>query len=447
VLSGVHQADAGQIYINGEAVHIRDAQDAAKHGVAIVHQELSIFPHLSVAENVLANRQPGKGGFVDKKQMNAAAAKWLSEIGVDIDVSQPAQGLTTSFQQLIEIARAISMEPKILIMDEPTSSLSDTEVEALFRVLRELRDRGIGIVYISHKINEILSLTDDIWVLRDGQNSGRLVTAESGENDIVKLMVGRDVHFPFPPKADPAPAEVLLEVRNLSCGEKVHDVSFAVEKGKILGLFGLMGAGRTESARTIFGLEGKYQGEIYMKGEKLNVKIPKDAMKAGIAYLPEDRKKDGLFLEKSVRDNVVAAVLDKVSEGGWVKDRKIGEMADEAIQRFQVKVSSPLQLVGSLSGGNQQKVLIGKYYEADPDVLIIDEPTRGIDVGAKSEIHKQLRELANAGHAVVVISSELLEVLGLSDKIVVMCEGRTTGELVGDEMNEENAMKLATKFS
>ncbi|MDD3164456.1 MAG: sugar ABC transporter ATP-binding protein [Oscillospiraceae bacterium] len=446
VLSGIHQMDEGEIVIEGEQMHFSGPLDARAKGIAIVHQELSIFPHMTVAENVMANRQPSSGGFVKNAALNEEATKYLLELGVNINPRTRAGSLNTSHQQLIEIARAISMNPKILIMDEPTSSLSDKEIDKLFEILLDLKKKGLGIIYISHKMKEILTLADRITVLRDGKYSGDLARAEATEAEIIRLMVGRDSHFVFPPKSDAGPTKPLLSVRHLSCGDKVKDVSFEVEEGKILGLFGLMGAGRTESARTIYGLEGKYGGEIEMDGKVVAIRTPGDAIKEGLAYLPEDRKQDGLFLGMPVKDNIVANILKKVSPNGIVNEKIINDDATQMVAKFQIKVPTVATKVSSLSGGNQQKVLLAKYYKAEPRVLFIDEPTRGIDVGAKSEIHRQLRELANSGKAVVVISSELIEVMGLSDKIVVMCEGRVTGAVTGDQMNESNIMTLATKF-
>jgi len=446
VLSGIHSKDAGRIIIDGNEVHFNGPLDAQAMGIAIVNQELSIFPHMSVAENIMANRQPASGGFIKSQQLNAEAQKYLDELGVAISPRTKAGTLSTSVQQLVEIARAISMNPRILIMDEPTSSLSDKEINTLFTILLALKRKGLGIIYISHKIKEVLTLADHITVLRDGKNSGELDRAEADEHSIVKLMVGRESHFIFPHKAPEGVTKTVLSVRGLQSGEKVKDVSFDVTAGKILGVFGLMGAGRTETARTIYGLEGKYSGTIEMNGRMLNIRTPRDAIQAGIAYLPEDRKLDGLFLGMPVKDNIVAGILDKVAPGGMMKESLIARNANEMVEKFQVKVPSIATRVSSLSGGNQQKVLIAKYYKTNPQVLFIDEPTRGIDVGAKSEIHKQLRELADSGKAVVVISSELIEVMGLSDEIVVMCEGRVTGKVSGSDMTERNIMTLATKF-
>lgn len=445
ILSGVHQCDEGTIYIDGHETHMKDPLYAQKCGVAIVHQELSVFPNLSIAENILANRQPSKIGLIDNQKLNEKAEELLARIGVEFNVKARVSTLSVSQQQLVEIAKAISLNPKLLILDEPTSALSENEIKILFSMLRLLKEKGIGIVYTSHKIREVLEIVDRIVVLKDGEKSGEINVEDADEDKIVKMMVGRDVRFVFPDKAPDQPGNTVLEVNELRSGNKVKGLSFRVEEGRILGVFGLMGSGRTEMARAIYGLE-KHTGDIIMNGKHLKINIPADAMAAGIAYLPEDRKLDGLFLDMAVKNNIVTSILSKVSKSGFLSEKLISDVTDDMVEKFRIKISGKNQKVGNLSGGNQQKVLLSKYFKANPKVLIVDEPTRGIDVGAKSEIHRLLRELANAGHAVVVISSELIEILGLSDRTIVMCDGRITGEVFGSDMTEEKIMAMATAF-
>ena len=444
VLSGVHQMDEGEILMEGKSVKIENPLASQLMGISIIYQELSVLDNMNIAENIFLGREKRSGRvFVDKKTMHAEARRLLDEVGLDVDTYTMAGELSTAQKQMIEVAKALSFNSKIIIMDEPTSSLTETETDILFGIIRKLREKGVAIVFISHKLAEIFAITDEVAILRDGVSAGRMVTAGCTENDIIKAMVGRDVDDLYP-KQTAAIGNVVLEVKNLSTKDFLKDINFQLRAGEILGFAGLVGAGRSEVMRAVFGIDPKETGEIYIKGKKVEIKTPKDAMLQGMGFVPEDRKLQGLVLGMSVGKNTTLAALKSVAnKAGFINHKQEKDMADKFVRALEVKTPSNDQLVKNLSGGNQQKVVIAKWLANNPDILILDEPTRGIDVGAKKEIHQLMSDLANQGVAIIMISSELPEVLGMSDRVVVMHEGRIKGELDRAEADQVSIMKMA----
>jgi ribose transport system ATP-binding protein len=446
VLTGVYQPDSGDIVVGGNTTKLAGPADAQKLGVSIIHQELFLMNHLTVAQNIFIGREPrrGMGMFVDEAKMKRDAATIFQKMKVTIDPGQDVGELTVAKQQLVEIAKALSYNSKVLIMDEPTSALNDTEVAHLFDIIADLKSHGVGIVYITHKMDEVKKIADRITVMRDGRYIETLQQSETPITKIISLMVGRDLGSGA--RDDGAKVgEELLRVEGLNRGKAIRDVTFAVRRGEILGFAGLMGAGRTEVARAIFGADPIDSGKIFVGGKETIVRTPADAVKHGIAYLSEDRKRYGLVTPMSVRDNTTMASWQRFVSGGmWMKDAELKKTAAHYVDLLKVKTPSVDQETRLLSGGNQQKVVISKWLLRDCDVLIFDEPTRGIDIGAKAEIYKLLQGLAAQGKAIVMISSELPEILRLSDRIIVMCEGRITGELDGKSATQESIMTLAT---
>jgi ABC-type sugar transport system ATPase subunit len=436
IMAGVHQPDAGQLFVDGHPVKPRDPHHAQQLGISTVFQDLALAPNMSVAENVFTNAQPTRGpGLIRFQQMHDATQQAMEAFGVNVDPRAPLRHYSVAVQQIIEIARAITRRARVLILDEPTSAIGERETERLFHILRMLKEQGMGIIYVSHKLGEVFALADRITVLKDGKLVGTLPTRETNQDAVVRMMVGRELSQLFPGR-DGVKNEPILEVRKLS-GQGFEDVSLTAHAGEVLGLFGLTGAGRTELARGIFGIEPATRGEILLRGQPIKITSPGKAMEAGIAYIPEDRKRDGLFLEMSLRQNVVAACLKSLSGLVFTRPAREEALAREAIGMLQIKASGLGQHVSRLSGGNQQKVLFAKWLALHPKVLIADEPTRGIDVGSKAEVHALLRKLANEGAAVLMISSELPEVLGMSDRIAVMREGRLVGVFPRDGATEE----------
>ena len=444
VLSGVHQMDEGEILMEGKPVKIENPLASQLMGISIIYQELSVLDNMNIAENIFLGREKRSSRvFVDKKTMHAEARKLLDEVGLDVDTHTMAGELSTAQKQMIEVAKALSFNSKIIIMDEPTSSLTETETEILFSIIRKLRDKGVAIVFISHKLAEIFAITDEVAILRDGVSAGRMTTLGCTENDIIKAMVGRDVDDLYPKQAATI-GDVVLEVKNLSTKDFLKDINFKIHAGEILGFAGLVGAGRSEVMRAVFGIDPKQTGEIYIKGKKVEIKSPRDAMLQGMGFVPEDRKLQGLVLGMSVGKNTTLAALKSVANNaGFINHKQEKEMADKFVKALEVKTPSNDQLVKNLSGGNQQKVVIAKWLANNPDILILDEPTRGIDVGAKKEIHQLMSDLANQGVAIIMISSELPEVLGMSDRVVVMHEGHIKGELDRTEADQVSIMKMA----
>jgi ABC-type sugar transport system ATPase subunit len=443
ILSGVHQMDEGEILMEGKPVQITDPLSSQLMGISIIYQELNVLDNLNIAENIFLGREQRRSRvFVDKQQMHAKARELLDEVGLNLDTNTLVRNLSTAQKQMIEVAKALSFHSKIIIMDEPTSSLTETETETLFTIIRKLRAMDVAVVFISHKLAEIFAISDEVAVLRDGVSAGRMITAECSENDIVNAMVGRDVQNLFA-KEEAEIGDVVLEVRNLSTHGFLKDVNFELRAGEILGFAGLVGAGRSEVMRAVFGIDKRESGEIYVKGQKADIRSPKDALRYGMGFVPEDRKSQGLVLEMSVRQNTTLAALKLVANGGFIQRKLEDEMTDKFVKSLEVKTPSNEQRVKNLSGGNQQKVVIAKWLANSPSILILDEPTRGIDVGAKKEIHQLMSQLAQQGVAIIMISSELPEVLGMSDRIVVMHEGRVKGVLPRSEADQVSIMKLA----
>jgi rhamnose transport system ATP-binding protein len=444
IVAGLYQRDTGEMRFRGDPVDFATTADAKSRGIAVIYQEPTLFPDLSVTENIFMGRQPtDRLGRIDRKAMRAEARGIFQRLGVHIDPDRLAEGLSIADQQLIEIAKAISLDARLLIMDEPTAALSGVEVERLFAVARSLRDEGRGIVFISHRFDEVFSLCDTITVMRDGAYVTTDSTADVTEDEIVRRMVGRDVTDLFP-KQEAAVGEPLLVVENLNSAGVFHDVSFTVRSGEIVALAGLVGAGRSEIARAVFGVDGYDSGSVRVGDRVVPKRRPTAAMAAGLALVPEDRRKQGLVLEESVARNSTLAIRNKLSKLGFIRGAAENESARVWASRLQLKATALDTLTGTLSGGNQQKVVLGKWLATEPRVLIIDEPTRGIDVGTKAEVHRLLSELAGRGLAILMISSELPEVLGMADRVLVVREGRITAQLDRSVANAENVMYAAT---
>lgn len=431
----------------GNEVNVANPRQAQDLGISIIHQELNLMPHLTAAQNIFIGREPRANipFIVDDKTTNQEAERLYKMLNLRLDPTTRVSNLTVAKQQMVEIAKALSFNAKVLIMDEPTAALTEAEIEDLFTVIRQLRENGVGIVHISHRLEELKEIADRVTVMRDGRTIDTLDEEDASTEKIISLMVGRTIYESAPDIPDEPSEEVVLDVRNLSQGKVLQNVSFSLKKGEILGFAGLMGAGRTEVARAIFGADSFDEGEIFIKGKQVHIKTPGNAVANSIAYLSEDRKRFGLLLGMDVKENVVMSSLKKfVRKLGWVDFNKASNQAKNMIDALGIKTPSTEQKVKFLSGGNQQKVVIGKWLTADTDILIFDEPTRGIDVGAKSEIYKLLNDLTNQGKSVIMISSELPEILRMSHRVVVMCEGRITGILNADEMSQERIMKFAT---
>jgi ribose transport system ATP-binding protein len=447
ILAGVYKKDAGRIFLRGQEVDIHGPHHAQLLGVTMIHQELNLMPHLTIAQNIFIGREPHKAipFLLDENKINQQAQEILASLHLNLNPKQRVGGLTVARQQMVEIAKALSYNSLVLIMDEPTAALTEAEIDELFHMINRLREKGIGIVYISHRMEEIKKITDRVTVMRDGHYIDTLLTPETTIDRVISLMVGRTIYESKPELPEKPATEVVLEVRNLNRGRELRDVSFQLKRGEILGFAGLMGAGRTEVARAVVGADPCDSIEVRVNGTPVTINSPKDAVKHGIGYLSEDRKRYGLVVGMDVANNVSMASMDQfLSALGIVDDGKINETANQHVQTLAIKTPSVRQRVRNLSGGNQQKVVIAKWLTADTDILIFDEPTRGIDVGAKSEIYKLLNELARQGKSIIMISSELPEILRMSHRIIVMCEGRITGELSSSEATQEKIMQLAT---
>ncbi|MCR5654711.1 MAG: sugar ABC transporter ATP-binding protein [Lachnospiraceae bacterium] len=453
-LFGIYKMDEGEIYIDGEKTDILNPDDAMKKGIAMVHQELQPVLARSVGENLYLGRFPthnyGPLKVIDHKKMYAETERWLKELEMDFDPKAPLGSLSIGQMQSVEIAKAVSHDAKVIIFDEPTSSLSDKEVEALFRIMNMLRDRGVAMIYISHKMDEIKRIADDITVMRDGTYVGTWPAAEMSTDQIIAKMVGRELTNVYPERESNI-GEVVLEVNDLSSihEKSFQDISFTLRKGEILGFGGLVGAQRTELMEGIFGIRHIAKGEIKVHGKPVNIKKSKDAMNAKIGMITEDRRGNGIFGCLSIKDNVGVSVYNKYLNAGFILDHgKINKIVDDSIERLSIKTPSMQEHIQNLSGGNQQKVIISRWLANDPDILIMDEPTRGIDVGAKHEIYEIMADLAKQGKAIIMISSEMPELLGMSDRVYVMCNGHITGEItVKEDMNQEKVMSYATMFS
>jgi ribose transport system ATP-binding protein len=445
ILGGIYQRDGGTIVVKGQTQENMTPDIAAKRGIAIIHQELNLIPHLSVMENIFLGREftYGKSGFVNWSRMRTEAKRWLEQLAIDLDPATPVGELSVGQQQMIEIAKALSMQADILVLDEPTAALTNREIDALFDVIAALKRKGVGMIYISHRMEEIFQISDRITVLRDGRYVGTVRTAETSLDELVKMMVGREITDRFP-KVEVKPGEERLRVENLTVRGKLSGISFSVRSGEIVGVAGLMGAGRTEMAKALFGAERIDGGAIFVDGKQVRISQPIDAIRAGIALVTEDRKEEGLVLPLSVRENIALPNLAKLSSLGVMNRRAEQALSDETIRRLLIKTAGGEQAAGSLSGGNQQKVVIGKWLATQPKILILDEPTRGVDIGAKKEIYDIMNRLAQEGVAILMISSELPEVLGMSDRVLVMHEGRITGSFSRAEATQELIMHAAT---
>lgn len=450
IISGVYTKDHGSIYFGGQPVEIHSPQDAQQLGISTIYQELALVPHLTVGENIFLNREPllvSRIGMVDFKQMKVQAEAILADMGVDLAGDKKVGELTVAAQQMVEIAKAVSRNANLILMDEPTSALSSKEVDTLFSLMRRLKERGVSVVFISHRLEEVLQVVDRIIIMRDGHQVGELSIDEATEEKIIRMMVGREVTlFPKQKAKIGAPA---IEIRGVSGVNGTHNVDLTVHKGEIVGLAGLVGAGRTELARIICGVDPMTSGEIFIDGQEVKIESPADAVEFGLGWVPEDRKQHGLVLGMDVKQNTTLPILRRISNTlGTVNFKKEREITAEYVMKLSVATPDLSQIVRNLSGGNQQKVVLAKWLSTKPKVLIMDEPTRGIDVGAKAEVHALMSQLAQEGIGILMISSEMPEIIGMSDRIVVMCQGRITGEFVsnGDSDLQEQIMTCATQF-
>ena len=441
VLNGVYQANAGEIYINGEKVELNGVKEAQAAGISIIYQEFNLINTLSVAENIFLGRYNGKK-TIAWKELKEKAAALLADLGFNFDVNKEVGKLSTAEKQLVEIAKALSLDAHIIVMDEPTSSLTEKEVDMFFPIIERLKAKGITVIYISHKLDEIYRLCDDVTIMRDGQVTGNAAVQEITRDKIIELMVGRSLDMEYPPRTA-KPGEPILEVKNLCRRQQLKDISFTLHRGEILGFAGLVGAGRTELAEAIFGADPADSGEIILKGESVKIRSTLQAKNLSIGLVTEDRKETGLVLPMDVTENTTITDLKSVSKG-IILDRKAEEkIAQKYVDSLKTKTPSLHQKINNLSGGNQQKVAVAKWLYSNSDVLILDEPTRGIDVGAKFDIYCLMNELTEQGKAIIMISSELPEVLGMADRVLVMHGGQIKGELTGEDMTAEKVMKLA----
>jgi ribose transport system ATP-binding protein len=444
ILAGVQTPDAGQILIDGSPVRIANVQQATELGIALIHQELNLSDNLDVGANIYLGREPLKAGLIDRRRIAAQAEQFLDMVGLDCSPHTIVSHLSIGQQQMVEIAKALSADARILIMDEPTSSLSSREADRLFEVIAQLRDRGVSIVYISHRLGEVKEIASRVSVLRDGENAGELVKGEITHDNMVRMMVGRDI-AQFYDRTPHEPGEPMLQVEGLRVpGRAQHSIDFSVRAGEIVGMAGLVGAGRTELLQVLFGVDRAEHGTIRIDGKLAKLRSPLDAIRYGVSLVPEDRKQAGLILEMSVRENLSLASLRRDHRGGFLNRTAEQDITRDMIKRLAIKTPGAEQIVQYLSGGNQQKVVLGKWLAMRPRVLLMDEPTRGVDVGAKQEIYGMMERLAAEGVAILFVSSEMEEIINLSDRTLVMHEGRITGELSRDQLSEESIMQLAT---
>jgi ribose transport system ATP-binding protein len=444
ILAGVQTPDSGGILLEGRAVEINSVRAAQQLGIALIHQELNLADNLTVAANIFLGREPRRGCFIRKHETETASTGVLQQVGLDVSPRALVSTLSLGKQQLVEIAKALSAQTRVLIMDEPTSSLSQHESEALFRVIKDLRSRGVSVIYISHRLGEVKELADRVVVLRDGKNAGELSREDITHDNMVRLMVGRNFEIPRRDLKE-RNGKIALEVRSLrTVANPGHKLNFAVRAGEIVGVAGLVGAGRTEMLQVLFGIDRALGGEILIDGQPQRIAGPREAIRAGLALVPEDRKAQGVILEMAVRGNLSLASLRRDARAGFLDRSGERRIAAEMIAKLAVKTPSERQLVQYLSGGNQQKIVLGKWLALKPRVLLLDEPTRGIDVGAKQEIYKLMEQLATDGVAILFVSSEMEEILRMSDRALVMHQGRITGELQRTELSEEAVMRLAT---
>lgn len=444
ILGGIYKADSGEIYIDGELKNINSAAVAGANGIRIIHQEIILVPARTIAANVFLGREiRNKFGLVDEKAMEKETQKVIDDLHLNLRADQLVENLSIGMQQLVEIIKAVSAQAKIVVMDEPTSSLSQSEVETLFDIIRLLKKKGVGIIYISHRLEELFTITDKIVVLRDGKMVGSVPTAQADKDELIRMMVGRELTSYYTRNKHEIKG-VALEVKHLSHKEYFNDINFYARYGEIIGFAGLVGARRTELMKTIFGAYHKSGGEVYLDGNKIEIKKPRDAIDNGIAYVSEDRRAEGLILKNDVKFNMGLVSLKSYINGIGVKHAAWDNMVEEYRKKFSIKITSPKQLAGNLSGGNQQKVVLSKWLTNNPRVIILDEPTRGIDVGSKAEIYAIIDELAANGASIIMVSSELPEIINMCNRCYVMCEGKITGELSEEEFSQETIMKFAT---
>lgn len=454
ILSGAYTADDGEIYINGQPTKIVDPKHARDLGVSVIYQELNLAEQVSVAENIFAGREiVNRFGLIDYRTMYKKAQMWLDELHIrNVDPRDEIRQLSIARKQMVEIAKALSLDSSIIVMDEPTSSLPSattdpnelTEVQILLGMIDKMRERGKAIIYISHRLEEVFSISDRITVMRDGNLIGVRKTSETNPNEIISMMVGRNLEDMYGEVGDRTIGKIMLEVRNLNQGKRLQNISFHVRAGEILGVAGLVGAGRSELARAVFGADERDSGEILVDNKPVDIRTPLDAIRVGLGYLPEDRKQAGLFLKMAILTNISAANISRISRNGFINEKKERDLARSYINQLNIRTPSSAQFTKNLSGGNQQKVVIAKWLAVEPRILIVDEPTRGIDVGAKMEIYTLMRKMAAQGVAVVMISSELPEILGMSDRTIVIREGCFAGEIDRAEATEEKIMAMAT---
>lgn len=435
ILSGSYTKDEGEIWFDGQAVDISSPRAAERMGLSIIHQELSVFANVTVAENIYMGRQPRKAGIIDWPRMNRDAEALFARLGIAMNVKRKVRGMSVAEQQMVEIARALSYDAKVVIMDEPTSSLTTKEAELLFAMMEDLRRQNVAVIFITHRLDEIFHIANRVTVLRDGQSIGTKEIGETSKAELISMMIGRELTKQYPERQVEM-GEVLLQVEDLTDGKKVKGVSFKVHKGEVLGIAGLVGAGRTETVRLVFGADKKTGGHVTLAGKEIHIRSPKDSVRNQIALVTEDRKSEGLLLRSAVKQNIVMVALHKIKTMGLLSMKKEREAGEATVKSLRITTPSANQKVMFLSGGNQQKVVLGKWLFSDSQVIIMDEPTRGIDVGAKREIYEIINQLAAQGKAIVVVSSEIEEVMGISDRIVVMHEGRIAGEVEREDFSQ-----------
>jgi len=445
ILTGALHQDEGEIVLQGARAAIHAPSDAQALGISMIHQELSLIPYLTVGQNIYLGREPGSRilGMIDWTALYDRAQQWLDRLSLDVEARAEVQDLSIAQQQMVEVAKALSLDADLIVMDEPTSALTERETHVLFDVMHSLREEGVSLIFISHRLGEVFEVADRVTVLRDGQLIGTRPVAETDEDEIVRMMVGRELGEMYP-QAKGERQDVVVEAINLSDGDELHGVDLTLHRGEILGVAGLVGAGRTALAETLFGVRRAVTGEVRLNGERVKISSPGEAIKRGMALVPEDRKQQGLFMNMTVRENIVISALDMVTRWGFVNASRARELAGRFVERLDIRTPSLRQRARNLSGGNQQKMIIARWLTLKPEVLILDEPTRGIDVGAKAEIHALMNQLAQDGVGVLMVSSELPEIMGVSDRVLVMREGRVAGTFMRDEATQDDIMRAAT---
>ncbi len=445
IVAGIYSKDNGKLIYKGEEVDVSNPHAAQQMGISMVHQELNLMPHLTAAQNIFIGREPRRGLLLDENALNDKAQEVFDMMRLKVNPRTKVADMTVAKQQMVEIAKALSFNSDVLVFDEPSAALTDVEIAELFRIIRQMKKDGVGIIYITHRLEELKEISDRITVLRDGLYVDTVKTKKTNIDQIIKMMVGRVIYESAPEIPENPSQDIVLEVKDLSRDTELKDINFKLKKGEILGFAGLVGAGRTEVARAIFGADPFESGDVFLNNKKVNIKRPSDAVAYDIAYLSEDRKRYGLCLGLDVKTNIALTIFEKMTGFlGWLKDKDIYKIAERIVGQLSIRTPSLEQKVKNLSGGNQQKLVVGKWLAKDADILIFDEPTRGIDVGAKQEIYSLLNELAQQGKSIIMISSELPEILRMSHRVVVMCEGRITGELDYGDVTQENIMQLAT---